>query len=323
MYYLLLTPLYLLSLLPWWLHYVWSDLVLYPLVRYVMRYRLALVRRHLADCFPEKSEAERRAIERRFYHWFADYVVESIKQLSMSRAAIQRHMTFSGLEHINRDFVASDATLCVLYLGHYNNWEWITAINAEIAEGLVGAQVYHPLENEAFDRIMTASRTKFGTANVPMRDTLRYILSRKREGRKVVMGFISDQSPYLYHIRHWMPWMHHESPVIIGAEAIGKKVGAHYLYLDVQRIRRGYYHCTVRPLTPPHSPQSGEGMETAEATTPYPMTEAYMHALAASIQADPAPWLWTHKRWKHHRPAVEQRLRAEGLWKDGLWTVSE
>lgn len=314
MYYLLLTPLYLLSLLPWWLHYLWSDLVLYPLVRYVMRYRLDLVRRHLADCFPEKSEAERRDIERGFYHWFCDYVVESIKQVSMSRADIQRHMAFSGVEHINGEFAESDATLCVLYLGHYNNWEWITAIMLELRPELVGAQVYHPLENAAFDRIMTESRTRCGTANVPMRDTLRFILARKREGRKVVMGFIADQSPFLYHIRHWMQWMNHESPVIIGAEAIGKKVGARYYYLDVQRLRRGYYHCTVRPLQP---------AEDASPATTYPMTEAYMRALAASIQTDPAPWLWTHKRWKHNRQVVEQRLRKEGLWKDNLWTVSE
>ena len=289
LYYILYTLLYLLSLLPWRLHYLWSDVVLYPLAYYVLRYRKPLVRQHLADCFPEKTEAERRRIERDFYHWFCDYIVESVKQVSMSVDDIKRHMTFEGIDELNRDFAASDTTLCILYLGHYNNWEWITSVNLYIRPEFVGAQVYHPLENAAFDRIMTKSRSKCGTANVVMKDTLRYLLCRKREGKKVVMGFIADQSPFKLHIRHWMQWMRHDSPVIIGAEAIGQKVGAVYYYLDVRRVKRGYYHTIVRRLEP------------VDYETPYPMTEAYMHALAESIHQDPAPWLWTHKRWKHKR----------------------
>lgn len=300
LYYILYSLLYLISLLPWRVHYLWSDCVLYPLVYHVMRYRKALVRCHLEECFPEKDESERRRIEREFYHWFCDFVVESVKQVSMTREDLKRHMTFEGLDTLCREFSASDAPLCVIYLGHYNNWEWITSIALHATPNLRCAQVYHPLENEAFDRVMTKIRCKCGSDNVAMKDTLRYILNNKREGQKVVMGFIADQSPYLYHIRHWMQWMGHESPVIIGAEAIGKKVGADYYYLDVQRVKRGYYHTVVRRL------------DGADSETPYPMTEAYMHALAQSLHKNPAPWLWTHKRWKHKREVVEQKLAERG-----------
>lgn len=299
LYYILYIPLYLLSLQPWWMHYLWSDCVFFPFVYHVMRYRKPLVRQQLRDCFPEKTDAERRQIERDFYHWFCDYVVESIKQISMSRDDLRRHMTFEGLDTLCREFAASDAPLCVVYLGHYNNWEWITSIALHADPEMRCAQVYHPLENEAFDRVMTKSRCKCGSDNVPMKETLRYILSRKREGTKVIMGFIADQSPYLYHIRHWMQWMNHESPVIIGAESIGQKVGAMYYYLDVQRVKRGYYHTVVRRLEPVEGP------------TPFPVTEAFMHALGESIKRDPAPWLWTHKRWKHKREVVEPLLKQK------------
>lgn len=300
LYRLLYALLYLLSLIPWSLHYLWADLVLFPLVYHVLHYRKTLVRQQLAECFPEKSDNERRKIERDFYHWFCDYIVENVKQVSMTQADIKRHMTFEGVEALCRDFKASDASLCVVYLGHYANWEWITSLNLHTDADLKLAQVYHPLENEVIDRIMTKNRCKCGSDNVPMKETLRYILQHKRDGQRVVMGFIADQSPYLYHIRHWMQWMNHESPVIIGAETIGQKVGAVYYYLDVQRTaRRGYYHTIVRPLAP------------AEHSTPYPMTEAYMHALAQSIQRDPAPWLWTHRRWKHKRAQVEPLLKQK------------
>lgn len=296
MYYLLFIPLYLISLLPWCVHYVFSDLVLYPLARYVLRYRRRLVRQQLAECFPEKTEEERLAIERDFYHWFADVVVESVKQISMTPDDFRRHMTFEGVEALHHDFMASDASVCIAYLGHYCNWEWVTSFALHVPADVDCAQIYHPLENEAFDRLMKRSRGKCGADNVPMKNTLRYVLGKKREGKKVVMGIITDQSPYLYHIRHWMQWMNHESPVIIGGEAIGQKVGAIYYYFDVQRVKRGYYRVVMRKLQP------------IDYKTPFPMTEAYMHALEECLLADPAPWLWTHKRWKHKREVVEQKL---------------
>ena len=49
--------LYLLSLLPMRIHYLFSDFF-YLLVYYVVRYRVKLVRKNLADSFPEKSAEE-------------------------------------------------------------------------------------------------------------------------------------------------------------------------------------------------------------------------------------------------------------------------
>ena len=73
--------LYLLSLLPMRIHYLFSDFFYLP-VYYVVRYRVKLVRKNLADCFPEKSAEELRKTEKAFYHWFCDYVVETIKLIS-------------------------------------------------------------------------------------------------------------------------------------------------------------------------------------------------------------------------------------------------
>ena len=58
---------YLLSLLPFWVHYLLSDFVYLVLYR-LIGYRVKVVRGNLTSSFPEKSEAEVRAIERKFYH---------------------------------------------------------------------------------------------------------------------------------------------------------------------------------------------------------------------------------------------------------------
>ena len=58
---------YLLSLLPFCIHYLFSDLVYLILYR-MIGYRVKVVRQNLTTSFPEKSEAEIREIERKFYH---------------------------------------------------------------------------------------------------------------------------------------------------------------------------------------------------------------------------------------------------------------
>ena len=69
--------------------YVLADF-LYIIIYRVLRYRLKVVRRNLAASFPEKSEQERRAIERGFYHHFADYIVETLKLAHISLEELQR-----------------------------------------------------------------------------------------------------------------------------------------------------------------------------------------------------------------------------------------
>ena len=90
---------WLLSLLPLRVHYVISD-GLYLFVYHVLRYRRRLVRKHLADSFPEKSADERMQIERGFYHWFCDYIAETVKLLTISPDNLKRRMTFKGTDTI-------------------------------------------------------------------------------------------------------------------------------------------------------------------------------------------------------------------------------
>ena len=61
--------LYVTSLLPMWVHYLFSD-ALYLVVYHLIGYRKRVVRSNLTSSFPDKSEEELRQVERRFYHWF-------------------------------------------------------------------------------------------------------------------------------------------------------------------------------------------------------------------------------------------------------------
>lgn len=184
---------YLGSLLPLRVLYLLSD-GLYYLIYYMVKYRRPLVRKHLADSFPEKSEAERIQIEKEFYSWFCDYIVESIKLFSMGKDQIMKRMKFKGVERIQSSCQKGQS--CAVYLGHYCNWEWITSLPLWAGEDITFGQIYHALENPAFDKLFLYLRNRLGAISIPMAETLRKIVKMRQEGKLIVIGFIADQVPF-------------------------------------------------------------------------------------------------------------------------------
>ena len=77
------------SLLPLRALYVLSDII-YIIVRYILKYRRNIIRKNLQKSFPEKDEKDLRRIETEFYHYFCDYLVETIKMMTMSERGFRQ-----------------------------------------------------------------------------------------------------------------------------------------------------------------------------------------------------------------------------------------
>ena len=223
LYYLLYGFLWLLSLLPLWVHYVIAD-VICVLVYHVVGYRKALVRRNLADSFPDKSAEELRAIEKAFYHWFCDYLVETVKLLTISRENLQRRMVFKGTELVNE--MVESGQSCAVYLGHYCNWEWITSLPLWVSPKAQCGQIYHVLENQEFDQLFLRLRQRFGAVCIPMAETLRRLAVYRQQQKPVVIGYISDQVPFWNNIHHWLDFLHHDTPRTDRYRTTGAQHGA-------------------------------------------------------------------------------------------------
>ncbi len=278
----------IISYLPFRVLYMLSDLC-YPLVYHVARYRHGVVRANIANSFPEKSKAERMRIERDFYHRFCDYGVETIKLINISPAQMKRHLDFVGLDEVEKQL--EKHPFVFLYLGHVFNWEWVSALPMWIkSETTHCAQLYRPLNSPAFDHLFNHLRTRFGAENISKYDSLRRIMRLKAEGRRTIIGFISDQSPRIQNIHDWVTFMGQDTPVFTGTERIGKKVDAAVFYVDMERVKRGYYRCTLRLMS-----------DDIRSIPDFQLTEQYMKQLEQTIRRQPAGWLWSHKRWKHKR----------------------
>lgn len=194
-YKLLKCFLTLVACLPLGVLFIISD-VIFLLIYYIVRYRRKLVADNLHACFPEKTESELKAIEREFYRNFADYVVETLKLLHISDAEMSRRMTFEGLEII--DELLESGRSIVLYFSHCGNWEWAPSmtLHASVSpgDGVEYCQVYRPLKNKTFDRLMLDIRGRFGSLSFPKQTVLRDLILLRRKGKFTCTGFMSDQA---------------------------------------------------------------------------------------------------------------------------------
>lgn len=275
---------YLISLLPLRMLYVLSDGLFY-LIYYVVKYRRPLVRKNLTSSFPDKGEEEIVRIERAFYSWFCDYIVETLKLFTMSKEQMKRRMVFHGSEEVDKQIAAGKS--CAIYLGHYGNWEWVSSLPLWLSDQATCLQIYHVLENEAIDALFLRVRGRMGSTSIPMADTLKTIIKRQREGQRLVVGFIADQVPLWNSIHYWSDFLHHDTPVFTGTERIAKHQDMAVFYLDVTRPKRGYYEATFKLVT-----------DQPKEASQFSITESYMQLLQATINRTPQYWLWSHNRWK-------------------------
>lgn len=286
-YYLTFFFWFIASLLPLRLFYLFSDLLYYPLY-YLARYRRKIVRQNLVSSFPEKSIEEIIHIEKGFYSFFCDYIVETVKFFSMSKKEIQKRMTFEGVELVTEAFDSGRSCSC--YLGHYCNWEWVSSLPLHLGRSEICGQIYHPLENKIVDKLFLYMRGRFGGNSIEMDDTFRTVIGWKKKGIANIVGYISDQVPGYESIHYWADFLHHDTPVFTGTERISKIADSVVLYIDIYRPKRGYYTCRF--------------IKIADSLKDYPMfyaTEQYYRLLEASIQRTPQYWLWSHRRWKRTR----------------------
>lgn len=296
LYYILYSIWYVFSLLPLKVHYVFSDILFWVFYR-IIGYRKKVVRQNLATSFPEKSEAELRTIERGFYHFFCDYLVESVKLMTISSEELKKRMVIKGAEMLNQR--VEEGQSCAIYLGHYCNWEWISSLPLWFTPKARCGQIYHPLENIVTDRLFLKMRERHGALCISMQDTLRFLLKNQQNAQPVIVGYIADQKPHWANIHHWVDFLHHDTPVLTGTERIVRKMDHAVFYLDVQRLRRGYYEAEFKVIT--HHPQQMKEFE---------ITDIYYQMLEATIHRQPELWLWSHNRWARTREEFNERFEV-------------
>lgn len=281
LYYLIMLPL---SVLPFGVLHALSSF-LYFVFYYLIGYRKEVVRENIRRSFPEKTEAEQKAIAKKFFKHLCDVFVESLKIFTISKANLAKHITCPNPEVLDRYF--EQGKNVIIAVGHYNSWEFmLTGFNTFIKHKAV--VIYQPLRNTFFDKKLRDARSERGTLMLPAKEVKTFFSKQSKDLYATV--FAIDQSPPNPEKSYWMNFLHQDTPVLFGTEKYAKDFNQPVVYARLNKIKRGYYQLEfVEVVSNPVATAYGE------------ITEKVTKLLENDINSKPEFWLWSHKRWKHKR----------------------
>lgn len=283
LYYVWLVPV---SYLPFGLLYFISNIVFF-LTYHVVGYRKEVVRNNLRRAFPEKSEEELKSIEKKFYKHFADFLMESIKSISISEKEILKRCHIINPE-VPQKYYKQGKSVLVL-CGHYNNWEYYAVGLAQQMQHKTRA-AYQPLNNTFFNGTIKRIRERYGIRMVAINEIPRVFEEMKNDLTMTVM--VNDQSPSKPKAAHWNEFLGIETGWMMGAEKLAKRYEYPVLFGCIRKTKRGFYEVTFYEITDnPTNLKEGE------------ILDRHTELLEMVVRENPQYWLWSHRRWKHDKPS--------------------
>jgi len=269
-------------LVPFWVLYGLSDIsriILFDL----FGYRKKIIFDNLEKAFPEKNKTEINAIAKEFYKHFTDVLFEGLKGMTMKDKEVYKR--FKVLNPQLADAYFEQGKSLIILGSHYGNWEWGNSIPYYMKHDVVC--VYKAVPNRRLNDYMRNNRARLGMKQISLEKT-RLIFTNISKPKFIIL--LADQNPGASSHAIWVDFLGRDTPCIHGPEIYGKLYNFPVMYIDFQRIKRGYYTAELSMLAEnPASLEKGE------------LTQKYMGKLEQAIKNKPPNWLWTHKRWKHKR----------------------
>ncbi|WP_103072618.1 lysophospholipid acyltransferase family protein [Aquimarina sediminis] len=280
--------LWFISKLPWKLFYAFSTFI-YFIIYYIIRYRRKTVTTNLNMVFPHKTLLEINTIRKGFYKHMCDMFLEMIKSISISNKEMKSRFEVTNMEKL-RELEAKGENV-IIFMAHYASYEWANVIDLQTDFQAVG--VYKQIRNKYFDKLVHQIRARFGSRVIPTKDAMRIITEDQAHKGLYMYALASDQSPKLNKATYWTDFMGVKIPTFIGAEVLSKRLALNAYYLQVEKIKRGYYRATFVTIT--EDPKNCED---------YSIIKNYLRLLEKQIYKSPEHYLWSHKRWKHRYASI-------------------
>jgi Kdo2-lipid IVA lauroyltransferase/acyltransferase len=282
-YYGVIIPI---SLLPYPVLYRLSD-SLYYVIYYFVGYRRKVVVQNIKNSFPKKTNAEQVEIAKKYYRHFCDLALESLKIFTITEREVQDRMVLKNPEVINKYF--DEKKSVILAGGHFNNWELFAVAIASVIKHEAIA-IYKPFTSKYFDEKMRHTRGKYGLQMISTKNVKDFFLANRTRLTATIFG--CDQSPPFADKCHWMTFLNQDTGVLFGVEKYAKEYDYPVVFVRINKEKRGYYSFEFEDVgDQPTQTSHGE------------ITEKVTRMLESDILEKPEFWLWSHKRWKHKRPA--------------------
>ena len=290
MYYIIYAPLYLISLLPFFILYAISDFAFF-IIYYIAGYRKKIVMDNLDIAFPEKTVEEKKRIAKKFYKNLTDTFIETIKLLSISEKEFSRRAVMN-LDACNA--LAAKGKNLQFSCGHQMNWEYGNRVMAKNMN-IPWVGVYMKISNKALDRLFYNLRTDHGAVLVATHEfkARMHVVFKEQYS----LGLAADQNPGIPHTAYWLYFFSKATPFVTGPDKGAIKKNTAVVFAKFVKIKRGFYEFVPDIIT-----EEGDALKKGE------LTVLYRDYLEATIREHPDNYLWSHRRWKwDYQPSYIKR----------------
>jgi len=222
--------------------YILSNLCAF-VVKRIIKYRYKTITKNLQNSFPNKSRKGLSQIKNKFYRNLCGVFLESFKGSSLSTEELFERYKCLNPELANSYFEKRQSI--IFALSHYANWEW--GVNVAGVTFLHDAiSFYKPLSNRFIDKYIHDQRENRGMALYPVHKSKFIFRSEHRMPRAYFL--ISDQNPSNARKAYWVNFLNQETACLHGIESYAVLFNLPVIYLDIQRVRRGFYTIELKVI---------------------------------------------------------------------------
>lgn len=284
----------LLSALPAPVAYALSDVIFF-LLFYVFRYRRSVVQENLLHAFPDRTDTERKHIERDSYRHFCDLVTEILRSTKMSQAEFVQRMEYQNIELL-AEVTNNFERQAIVLLIHQGNWEWM--LHSVMAQLPISVDpVYKSLHSEFWNTFMLEARSRFGATPMTIENVGREVIRGRKRKRLIVM--LADQSGPK-NGGYWTQFLSRPASFYRGADKLAQTLKIPVVFARCEKRSRGHYSVELSPLSmPPHADSEND------------ILRRYVERAESSIAEQPFSYLWTNRRWKKQPPPGQVIDRAD------------
>lgn len=242
---------------------------------------------NLRIAFPEKTDAQRRALLIRSFGNLGRNLTEFARLGLLDEAQLVERVRVEGIEHLEAAQKATDHGGVVILTGHFGSWEMMAA--AMVARGIPVAVVHRPRDNAFLDAMVAKLRGAGGATLLARGNAARAALDGLKRGFCLAM-------PYDQNCKRregvFVPFFGRLACTRDGPPRIAMRTGSPVVPVFLYREPDGLHH--VARFSP-----AVEFVDTGDKQADLVENARRMTApIEEAIRNAPDQWIWIHRRYR-------------------------
>jgi Kdo2-lipid IVA lauroyltransferase/acyltransferase len=238
---------------------------------------------NLANAFPSRSPAERKAIARAAFAHFGRLLFELLKFSTLTDERMMELVEFDGEERARAAYAQGKGVLFIT--GHFGFWELHAIVHGARMQPI--AVLARALDNPKLNDLLERIRQRTGNGVIYRSGTIRRVMRTLDEGRGVAI--LIDQ-----HIMGpdaiYVDFFSRPAATTPAVAALALRTGAPVVPVFALPLPGGRYRFVYEhPIEPPRPDSANPVGE---------FTQRCTDVLEMYVRRHPELWLWMHRRWR-------------------------